>query len=445
MQLTKSYRTRKFTIHNSLFIILICTPCVWGQGIPLNPPIPENLGVNIHFTNPRPGEMKELAAGGFRWVRMDFNWAVIEREKGRYDFTAYDQLMAVLKPYHIRPIFILDYGNKFYDHGFAPYDAAGRQAFANWVAASVEHFKGQGIMWEMYNEPNSKFWSPKENAPDYVKLALKVGETIKETAPNETYIGPAGAVVDLWFLAYCFQSGLLNYWSAVSIHPYRQRVPETVLRPYAAVDWLIHKYEPRGKTVPIVAGEWGYPSTPNWFNMSEQGQAKMLAREFLVNIMEGVPVTIWYDWHDDGTDPKDSNLHYGVVRNEFRPGRDPVYPRKPAYFAAQTLSQFFAGYTFRRRLAIGKSGNYILLFKHGNEARLAAWTTNKTSHQIEIPGARGKFLVTGFEGAKLKALHAHRDGLRIMLSDSPQYLTPMRANALAHVAGAQKTQPAPAN
>ena len=35
--------------------------------------VPEGLGVNIHFTDPRPGEMEMLAAAGFRWVRMDFS------------------------------------------------------------------------------------------------------------------------------------------------------------------------------------------------------------------------------------------------------------------------------------------------------------------------------------------------------------------------------------
>ena len=39
------------------------------------PAIPEGFGVNIHFTDPRSGEMEMLVRAGFRWVRMDFNWA----------------------------------------------------------------------------------------------------------------------------------------------------------------------------------------------------------------------------------------------------------------------------------------------------------------------------------------------------------------------------------
>src|SRR5437660_12689787 len=81
------------------------------------PAIPEALGVNIHCTDPGPGEMQQLADGGFRWIRMDFGWAQIERVKGQYGFTAYDRLLAALKPHRIRPICILDYGNDRYQQG----------------------------------------------------------------------------------------------------------------------------------------------------------------------------------------------------------------------------------------------------------------------------------------------------------------------------------------
>ena len=57
------------------------------------PVIPECLGVNIHFTDPKPGEMGMLAVAGFKWVRMDLTWAGTERGKGVYDFSAYDRPM----------------------------------------------------------------------------------------------------------------------------------------------------------------------------------------------------------------------------------------------------------------------------------------------------------------------------------------------------------------
>ena len=61
------------------------------------PAVPDGFGVNIHFTDPRPGEMKMIAEAGVRWVRMDLKWDATEREPGRYDFSEYDRLMAALE------------------------------------------------------------------------------------------------------------------------------------------------------------------------------------------------------------------------------------------------------------------------------------------------------------------------------------------------------------
>src|SRR5439155_2248706 len=69
-----------------------------------SPTIPDGLGVNIHFTDPRPGELEMLAGGGFRWVRMDFAWGGTERERGVYNFAPYDRLIAALEPRHIRAL-----------------------------------------------------------------------------------------------------------------------------------------------------------------------------------------------------------------------------------------------------------------------------------------------------------------------------------------------------
>src|SRR2546429_4317411 len=81
------------------------------------PVIPNGFGVNIHFTDPQPGEMKMLAESGVRWVRMDFKWELTESAKGRYDFAPYDRLMSALAPSGLRALFILDYGNPLYDDG----------------------------------------------------------------------------------------------------------------------------------------------------------------------------------------------------------------------------------------------------------------------------------------------------------------------------------------
>src|SRR5437764_3214190 len=63
--------------------------------------ISEAFGVNVHFIDPDPGEVKMIADAGFRFVRTDFIWELTERERGKYDFTSYERLMNALESYHL--------------------------------------------------------------------------------------------------------------------------------------------------------------------------------------------------------------------------------------------------------------------------------------------------------------------------------------------------------
>jgi hypothetical protein len=407
-------------------------------GLSLRPAVPEGLGCNIHFTDAKPGEMQMLADGGFTWVRMDFSWGGTERTKGEYDFSAFDRLLDSLDERKIRALLILDYHNRFYDEGLSPYSDEGRQAMARWAAAAVTRYKGRGVLWEMYNEPNIHFWKPKPNPPDYVKLALEVGKAIRAVAPNEAYIGPATSEIDLEFLETCFKGGLLDYWDAVSVHPYRQKPPETVAPEYAKLRRLIAQYAPKGKTIPILSAEWGYSAA--WKSFDSHRQGKYLPRQWLVNLSQDVPLSIWYDWHDDGRDPKEAEHNFGTVRHEYFKDRTPVYEPKPAYLAAQALTRSLNGYTYSKRLAVESDDDYCLLFAKGTDVRLAVWTVDD-EREVTIPASPGTFQVVGHTGEKRPSLRADGKGLKVRLTDSVQYLAPEQPNELLQVAAAWERAP----
>ncbi|NLF72739.1 MAG: cellulase family glycosylhydrolase [Candidatus Anammoximicrobium sp.] len=407
--------------------------------LPEHPAVPEGLGVNIHFTDPRPGEMELLAEAGFRWIRMDFAWGGTERQKGQYDLDAYDRLLTALEPHGIRALFILDYSNRHYDGGLSPCSDEGRAAFARWAAAAVQRFRGRGILWEMYNEPNIGFWKPKPDAEQYVKLALAVGQAIRRVAADELYVGPATSQVDLKFLEKCFQAGLLEYWSAVSVHPYRQQPPETAAEDYARLRRLIARYAPPGKRIPILSGEWGYSAA--WQRMDAEKQGQMLPRQWLTNLANDVPVSIWYDWHDDGPDPKEPEHHFGTVLFPYRQGQRPVYEPKPAYRAAQTLTKTLAGFRFNKRLCLGNDEDYVLLFTRQDDVRLAVWTMAKAPHAVTIPASAGRFTALGHTGETLPPVTAQDRALTITLTDAPQYLTPSAPNDGLRLAAAWQRAP----
>jgi hypothetical protein len=435
---------RKFSLINPLVLLLVltlpCSGCIPVKECTFIPPsasasltIPDGFGVNIDFTDPRPGEIKMLSEAGFRWVRMDLKWDATEKD-GHYDFAAYDRLMTALEPFGIRALFILDYGNPLYDKGAPPRTEFTRQAFARWAVAAAKHFAGRGALWEVYNEPNHPtFWPPQPNPKEYVALALAVGRAFRESLPAEKLIGPATSEIDFDFMESCFKAGLLEYWSAVSVHPYRRSDPETAAQDYCRLGDMIKTYATAPirtgsssdrvavqKEIPIISSEWGYSSV--WPGMSEEKQAQLLARAWLTNVANGISLSIWYDWRDDGVDPREAEHHFGTVSNAYHEGRDPVYDPKPAYLAARTLTTFFSGYRFEKRLNVGSAEDYVLVFKRGSDLRYAAWTTANSAHNVLIPVSAGRYSSTRYTGHEATAVNADQKGLAMLLTTAPLYL-----------------------
>lgn len=387
---------------------------------PSAPALPEALGVNIHFTDPDPGEVKMLAAAGFRWVRMDFVWQRTEVEKGKYDFSSYDRLLKALDEYSIRPLFILDYANTLYDNGRAPSTSEGRRAFASWAAAAVSRYRGRGILWEIYNEPNTGFWTPAPRAQDYVALALETSRAIHDVAPAEQIIGPAVWGVDLNFVEECLRAGLLDYWAAISVHPYRKAEPETVVEDYARLRQLIEKYAPPGKRVPIISSEWGYSAAS--FNVGEGKQSSLLARQVLINQSQGISLSIWYDWQDDGQDPAQIEHHFGTVRGPYHSNREPVYDAKPSYNAIKTLTALLSGLQFSERLSTAKPDDYLLAFRANGETRLAVWTTSWFEHDVSIQVRNGSYRIISHTGDLVAHEYSTQSKLTLKLTNAPLYV-----------------------
>ena len=53
------------------------------------------------------------------------------------------------------------------------------------------------------------------------------------------------------------------------------------------------------------------------------------------------PISIWYDWKNDGVDSANNQSNYGTVMADLAP--------KPAYIAVKTMNAELNGFTFLQK------------------------------------------------------------------------------------------------
>jgi hypothetical protein len=369
--------------------------------------VPGGLGLNYYDDKNNKQHLDMIRAAGGSYIRIDAPWHDIERVQGQYDFSGLDKLYEDAAARGIRALIILSYGNPHYSDnqflwGTSPESPAWRQGFADYAAAMANHFKDKARkpIYEFWNEPNSAgFWPGGSNVNQYMQLAHQALPAMRAADPTCTIVGPALYQINnsesRTFLESTFQQGLLNLVDAVSVHPYTAAngTPETMVSSYNAVRNLINQYKPG---VPIISSEWGYSTAAP--GITPQIQANNLARMFLVNLSQNIPLSIWFNWNDMSADPSDPEMNYGIVTADLDP--------KPAYYAMQFLTSSLKGTTFSQRLRSTSlffpDRDWLLLFTlpNGHET-LAAWTTGNP-RTVFVPN-------WGF-------LH---------LTNSPQYINPV--------------------
>ena len=395
--------------------------------------LPAGVGVNIHFVTGHEQDLDKIAAGGFKFIRMDFGWSGIERQKGSYDWSSYDQLTGALEQRGLRPIYILDYSNSLYEEDQVSQDPISHKdqretasprhpesvaAFARWAAAAAKHYSGRHVIWEIWNEPNIAFWKPKPNVQEYTALALATAKAVRESDPSATIVGPASSEFPWQFLESFLASGILEQIDGVSVHPYRdiKKSPETATEDYQKLRSLIERFAPQSKkSMPILSGEWGYSTATNATPL--ETQAAFLVRQQLSNLLQGIPVSIWYDWKNDGPDPKDWEQNFGTVLPDLSP--------KPSYTAIQTMTRQLSGYRIVKRVETPNPKDFILLLSDAQgHSKLTAWTMDAT-HTATLD-------LTAFSAATASALNwkseplpLKADGktIQLELSPLPVYLT----------------------
>ena len=347
------------------------TPWIAGLG--------HGFGIAVHDLSE--ATLDICAGAGFGFVRTDLFWSDVETERHKFDWQHWDPFVTGLMTRGLRPLFVLGfnnpdvYGGRWME-GVTTYIEM--QAFTDFAAAAATRYRDAQPIWEIWNEPNrANFWEPRENPAEYMALARATAGAIRRAVPNAAIIGPAlghkvgEPVLDLTFLQACLDDGLADLVDAISIHPYVD--PEVVAPDYEKVRAMVDAAAGDGK-LPVVSTEWGFAT--NKF-VSDDLQADVLVRMFLINLSLGVPLSIAYVAVDRIEDyvPKEERS-YGIARADHSP--------KTAYHSLREMNAHLAGMRFSKALPMG-TGDVALAFEGDGRRWVAAWTAGEP-HEAEVEG-----------------------------------------------------------
>ncbi|MBN1919352.1 MAG: hypothetical protein JW889_15735 [Verrucomicrobia bacterium] len=247
---------------------------------------------------------------GIKWLRVSYYLSPlilphVEREPGIYVIDPYtDKLITQAKDCGIEVCLTLG----------PPTDVEQVTKYAEFM---VRHFKGRIRYYEIFNEYyNQDAYGPnkpgpvKEEAKNYVAMAIPVAKAIRKIDPEAKVIlvGPCPLVAD--FILECLRAGMTDLVDVVSWHPYsfpddtdQDYAPEELDRPrhvwappevrtYAdAVEYLRREVAKLGFKGELTANECGaYAIHAN--RTSQRVSAKYLARSVFVHTSLGVPM-LW--------------------------------------------------------------------------------------------------------------------------------------------------------
>ena len=392
--------------------------------------IPHSFGIQLKTKDTSAMNLDMIRDLGHKVVRRGFNWESIEKVTGIYDFSAYDHLMNNCRDRGLTVLGCITFSNKLY--GGTVLNDRGREGYARFAAALAGHFKDYNIMWEIWNEPNTMtFWGRhggKGNTEQYANEYLAL---VNATVPAMRKANPkcfvmAGAMSAFWdqsfnWMGFCFQKGILKSGiDAWSVHPYGTKNPEDYIDWYIKMRaMMVNSGAPA--TFPILNSERGYPigkaegyagGDPK---RSYEYQAWHIVRQYLIDLLCNIKVTIWYEWS--------GSEGFGLIHDN---------EKTPAYNATKFMMEQLSGYHLDKRLPTASPRDFILRFtnKAGN-VKLVAWTSPPgngspdeiVEHSIDIPvkstGSLATFQLYGEKGT----IVAKEGKITLNLTGAPQYIT----------------------
>ncbi|MBO5724557.1 MAG: beta-galactosidase [Lentisphaeria bacterium] len=307
----------------------------------------------------------KVAATGAKWIRLQSGWARTETVKGVYSFEWLDTVVDNLIARGMTPWLCLCYGNGLYNEEAAKYFGAvgcppihtqeERDAWSNYVTATVRRYKGRIQWYEVWNEPDGTWcWKHGPSGTEYGEFFKLTAAAVKKGDPDAKLIGGCECSFSLEWLSAVLETGAAQFMDAFSYHNYCAN--EITLPPLvSSLKSLIHRYNP---AVKMIQGETGTQSRSDGRGALRGGawtqlkQAKYVVRHTINDFLSDIMFCSYFSCMDmaealngrvgDLASRKDFG-YFGILSAEF--DQDGIatgnYMPKTSYRTLQVLASVF--------------------------------------------------------------------------------------------------------
>ena len=332
----------------------------------------------LHLQERTSKAIELLSDAGIESVRTDAHWAFLERSRDQLRVERHwPAYLAANEAQGVDSLFILGYGNSFHGNGEKPRSEPVRTAFNRYVAFTAQQFRGRVKHYEVWNEWDVENPTDPQFTQDYARLIADAAGVVRQHDPDAKVL--AGAVttmgIESGFALRLIEAGIMQSVDGLSLHPYvhcRGRGHNT---PEAWIEWLaevdLELSRAANQPVPLYLTEMAWPAHQGACGIDEQLQAAYLARSFfLVRTLPNVRGYWWYDLRNDGTDKREREHNFGLLRKDYSP--------KDAYRVLKAITPIIKDFQFLERVDEPQESSIVLRFGNEKEQLLVAWSTDKT-------------------------------------------------------------------
>jgi len=310
-----------------------------------------------------------MAQAGIKWIRGFPTANVVEPERGRFDWSSVDTMLATAAENGMAISGLLFYMPSWIEAGEVKLPVDDLPGWSDYVSAVVDRCKGSVKYWEVWNEaPN---FIGTGTPSDYAKTVVQSYDAAKAADPT-CQVGLSIQSNNVNWVEQVIRAGAKDHFDFIAVHPYEilglvesdglepefMSIVPTIRRMLAARD-------PARANVPVWFTEVGLDAREG-----EYHQASALVKAFCMGIAQGVARIDWFEGMDGDSGPM------GLLRADGTP--------RMAYTAMSNLTRHLGANPRYLGWVQCFDTDYGFVFQGAETTVMALWAPPGTTHRVDF-------------------------------------------------------------